>query len=356
MTILFFCRRFYPQIGGVEKHVLEISKRLVRKGYKVVVIAEYEKNTNKQNYQSPSGSATITGKIEGIEVYRIDPGSDNWFKKFRLWKELWGLRKLIKSADIIHCHDVFFWYLPFRFLYPTKKVYTTFHGYEGNSMPTRKAILMHKLAEKLSNGNICVGDFLKKWYGTKPSLVTYGAVSVPVLKRQISTDDKLIVFLGRLETETGIMEYLKTFKKLSQKHPEFKLEVLGDGSLMNEAKKYVKDNKIKVNFKGFVKNTDEFIERASYVFVSRYLGILESMMSKKYVLALYNNKIKEDYLKMAPFSGYISISSDSDELYKQLEDVLSDEKQKNIKINKAYEWVKTETWDKMVNTYLKLWS
>src|ERR1035437_840391 len=215
MTILFFARRFYPQIGGVEKHVLEIGKRLVKKGHKVIVIAELEKNTNGLDYHLTSKSATLVGKVEGIEIYRINAGKDDWFKKFRIWKELWRLKKIISKSDTIHCHDIFFWYLPFRFLFPTKKVYTTFHGYEGNYIPTKKAILMHKIAEKFSDGNICIGQFFKKWYGTKPTFISFGAAEIPNPKKLKNVDKNLIVFLGRLEKETGIMEYLKTFKKLS---------------------------------------------------------------------------------------------------------------------------------------------
>lgn len=233
MTIVFLTRRFWPQIGGVEKHVLEISKRLVKKGHKVVIITELEKNTNDRDKQSLIESARLTGKVTGIEIYHINPGNDDWFKKFRIWKELWGFRKLLSSADVVHCHDVFFWYLPFRFLYLSKKVYITFHGYEGNFIPTRKAILMHKLGEKLSKGNICIGKFFERWYGTKPTYISYGAVDEKLLKGQKVTDKKMITFVGRLEEETGIMEYLKAFKKISESG-RFKLDILGEGSLMGK--------------------------------------------------------------------------------------------------------------------------
>lgn len=355
MTILFLARRFYPQIGGVEKHVLEISKRLVKQGHKVIVVTELEKNTNGLNYHSTSESATLVGKVEGIEIYRIDVGKDDWFKKFRIWRQLWRLRELMVSADVIHCHDVFFWYLPFRFLYPFKKVFTTFHGYEGNLIPTKKAIIIHKLSEVFSFGNICIGSFFEKWYGTKPTYVSYGAAEVSVPTKQKNADKNMIVFLGRLEKETGIMDYLKAFKDASEKHKQLTLEVLGDGSLMAEAKKYTGDNQLSVNFRGFVAKTDEFIKRASFMFVSRYLGMLEAMVNKKYVLAVYNNKIKEDYLKMTPFCEFISISSNADEIYQELNKLFSDQKLTNDKIQKAYNWVKTETWEKMVKTYLTLW-
>lgn len=351
MTIVFFCRRFYPQIGGVEKHVLEISKRLVKKGHKVIVFAELEKNTNEQNYQSKLSSA----RIKGIDIYRVNPGQDDWFKKFRIWFNLLKHLKTISSADIIHCHDVFFWYLPFRFIFPFKKVYTTFHGYEGNSIPSQKAILMHKISEKLSNGNICIGHFLEKWYGTKATYISYGAVEISNSQKQIFVDKNMIVYLGRLEEEAGIMEYLKAFNKMLKKYDGLRLEVLGDGSLRGRAKNYVKENMLPVNFRGFINDTAKYLDRASFVFVSRYLGILESMASKKYVLSVYNNKIKEDYLKMTPFSDYISISANSNEIEMALDKVLSDNKQAREKTEKAFNWVKDKTWDNLVSVYLDLW-
>lgn len=349
-TIVFFARRFYPHIGGVEKHVLEIGKRLIKKGHKVIVITEYEKNTNKQNQQSLSSSATI----EGIKIIRITTGKESKLKKYKIWLELLRHVKVISSADIIHCHDIFFWYLPYRFLFPFKKVYTTFHGYEGNNIPKKKSILIHKIAEKLSWGNICIGDFFKKWYGTKPTVVTYGAADYKKNDNK-SYDNNLIVFLGRLEEETGIMEYLKAYNKISIRYKYLRLLVLGDGSQMNKAKEFVKNNKLNVEFKGFVKNIDNDLDRATFVFVSRYLGILESLMSKKYVLAIYNNEIKKDYLQMAPFSDFISIAKNSNEISIELEKYLINKKLKILKINKGYAWVKDQTWENMVNIYLQLW-
>jgi len=357
MKIVFLARRFYPEIGGVEKHVLEVGKRLVKKGHKVIVITELEKNTNGQNYHSGSKSATLAGKVAGIEIFRIDVGADDWFKKFRIWKQLWKLKKLMKTADVIHCHDIFFWYLPFRFLYPTKKVFTTFHGYEGNNIPHLKAKLMHKLAEKLSHGNICVGDFLKKWYGTKPTFVTYGAVNLNNNKTKNlklkNSKKNSIIFLGRLEEETGILEYLKALSILKGRHISLSLDVYGDGSLKVESLNYSKSHNLRVNFKGFVGNASDFIQNYEYVFCSRYLGILEAMVLQRPVFAQYNNEIKKDYLQMAPFAKYISITSDAALISNAVENYME---KKNLEVARAYLWVKNETWEKMVNLYLRLWS
>lgn len=356
MTILFFARRFYPQIGGVEKHVLEIGKRLVKKGFNVIVITENYNTSRSKNYHSKSPNAKPADQMEGIKIIRIDVGKEGKLKKFRVWMSLLKHFKVLKDADIVHCHDVFFWYLPFRFIFPFKKVYTTFHGYEGNELPTSKAIFMHKLAEKLSFGNICVGDFLKKWYKTKPTFVTYGAVDNFSKVSQEKIDKNLIMFLGRLEEETGILEYLKAFKQVNKKYKNLKLLVLGDGEKRKEAEEFTKKNMLNVKFTGFIENINEFLPRANFVFTSRYLGILESLMSKKYVLAVYNNEIMKDYLQMTPFSSFISISKNYSEISAELEKYLTEPALKNERIGKGYDWVKDKTWDYMVNLYLNLWN
>src|SRR3989344_274253 len=351
MTILFFSRLFYPHIGGVEKHVLEISRPLVKKRYSVTVLTEkFERNL------------LNTDEIDGIKILRIDSGRENWFKKFRVWKNLWRYRKLIKKSDIIHIHDVFFWYLPFKFLYPLRKVFTTFHGYEGDAIPGIKARLMHKIAEVLSGGNICVGDFLKKWYGTKPNYVTYGAVEILPIntnttnKYQLANKRFKIVFLGRLEEETGIMEYLKALLMLKNKGVMFDLTVLGDGKLRKNAEKFSKNNKINAEFKGFVGNTDKYFRGCDFVFVSRYLGILEALAYKKFVFAHHNNLIKKDYLEMTPFAKFISISSDYKQLTLSIEYFLKNEAEKENMINNGYDWVKEKTWDNLVNMHISLWN
>ena len=167
MKIVFITPSFYPSIGGVEKHVFEISKRLVEKGNEVTVLTETSstfKASKKRIYQSISRSDSVGLKSEQpvkssylttkthnmIRIYYFTFGRHGWAKKFRIWLTLFRYKNLIEDADIVHCHDVFIWYLPFRFLFPRKKIFTTFHGYE--SYPIKKrAIIIRKISEILSN-------------------------------------------------------------------------------------------------------------------------------------------------------------------------------------------------------------
>ena len=147
MKILFLTRRAWPEIGGVEKHVREVSLELQKKGHQVKVVSE--KDINYPHI-----------KLIGL---------------FAIWVWLFKNRKLIEDSDVIHVHDIFVWYLPFRFLYIQKPVYTTFHGWEGVWPIPLMNIFQKWLAAKLSMGTIAVGDYIEKYYGVKASRITYGA-------------------------------------------------------------------------------------------------------------------------------------------------------------------------------------
>src|SRR3989344_6830519 len=169
MTIIFLCRLFYPHIGGVEKHVFEISKRLRRQGHKIIIIAE--KDTTSSVGSLPK---SIQKELRFFSIHYIFVKDTKWLKKFIIWKWLWKHKKLLSKADIIHCHDVFFWYLPFRFLYSRKPVYTTFHGWEGTWPIPWRNIVYKRLASRLSWGTIAVGKYIEKYYGVKVSRIIYG--------------------------------------------------------------------------------------------------------------------------------------------------------------------------------------
>ncbi len=337
MKILFFARLFYPYIGGVEKHVLEISKILRKKGHKIIVVTEqYEKNL------------PLVQSYEGVLIYRMPVGSDNWFKKFRIWKWLWQNRSLISNSNVIHCHDVFFWYLPFRFIFPNKKVFTTFHGYESYPI-SKKAIVQRKIAEILSAGNICIGDFIKKWYGTKADYVIYGGVSIAKsqkskVKSQNNSSKIKIILIGRLEDDIGIETYLEVLRILKTNRVNVLFEAFGDGVLRKEVQEYGKVH-------GFVSDLTSSIKKADVIFTSSYLTILESLANKKPVIAVYDNDLKKDYLLISPFKKYIYIENSVSKITEMLTSKVFNTK----KIEEGYSWVQNQTWESIVDTYLNLW-
>lgn len=350
MTILFMSRLFYPHIGGVEKHVMELSKKLTAKGHKITIITENIKSTKTDSPLDKGESGGISS-INGIKIIRITVGNNSWLKKFKIWIQLWKLRKLMTTSDIIHCHDVFFWYLPFRFLFPFKKVYTTFHGYESYPIK-KKAIIIRKISEKLSYGNICIGDFMKKWYGAKPDYVSYGAVDTNIIQQNKDPKHSIkesAFFFGRLDEQTGILTYIKIFEKLLKKYPRFKFLVMGEGKYKNQINK-------KISIIDFQNNPEKYYQKYHFAFISRYLSILEAIASKHLVFAVYDNPVKEDYLKLSPVAKYIVIEKDADLLSEKIIFYLNHPEQEIKLVNDAYNWVKKYTWETMAELYLSLWS
>lgn len=344
MQIVFLARNFYPHLGGVEKHVLKISEILVRK-HRVTVITE------KTNKNDPDEEV-----YKNIHIKRISITSSEKNKKYEIWKYLLRNFDILRSADVIHVHDVFFWYLPFRFIFLRKKVFVTFHGYEGDSLPSRKAILSHKIAENLSRGNICVGDYLRKWYGTKPDYVTYGAVDKA--RNQAERPLRNIIkalYVGRLEPEAGILDYLVILRSLKSEGLNLKLTVLGDGGQRKVAERFVKRHKLDVVFRGFVKDTESFLPGADLVFTSRYLGTLEAMNYRRAVFCVYNNEIKKDCFVMSPFREYIYQSYNPSDLALELLQSLKDKKGRQKRIEMGYNYAHRQTWEKLTKIYLRLW-
>lgn len=364
MKILFFTQSFYPNIGGVEKHVEEVSKVLMKKGNKVTVVSEqifngniekipnYQKicksDINRSNNKNTDKSASIPYfKYKNIEVIYLNFGKNGWFKKFRIWWQLWKNRSLIYNSDLIHCHDVFIWYLPFRLIFYNKPVFTTFHGYE--SYPIRKrAIIVRKISENLSWGNICIGDFIKKWYRTNPTYVSYGAVRIKGQESKVK-NQRSAIFIGRLDEQTGVLTYKDAVKIIKKNIADFKLTVIGDGKFKSKIKGRG------LSILGFKDDPILYLGSHRFAFVSRYLSILEAMAKKKLVFAVYDNPVKKDYLKMSPFAKFIVISNTSSNLAEKVLYFLDHPEEEKKLVNRAFTWVHNQTWEKMAVLYLKLW-
>lgn len=334
-TILFFSKSYYPAIGGVEKHIEELAKILKKEGFLLTIITEqYEKSL-------PLYEKTLTAVI-----YRIPISRNIFLKKFYIWKWMLLNFSLVIKADIIHIHDVFYWILPYRIFIPFKKVYMTFHGYEG--YPVKKRwIISRKIAEYLTNGNICVGDFMRKWYFTTPSTVIYGAVS-PITKNEKPKTENA-VFFGRLDDQTGILEYLEAYTIIKKIYPKFSLTIVGEGRLRNKISKGIR-------VEGFARDIDHIISKHRFIFVSRYLSMLEALVQGREIIAVYDNPIKRDYLLMSPFKKYVSIAGNGREI---ADLVIKSLKNPNLNQKRTKEgkiWAQNSTWTKIAKKYIKLWN
>lgn len=281
MKILFISNHKYPHIGGVEKHIFEVEERLRSRGHIVKVISSED----------------------------IEPKNVKLFGLLNIWLWLFKNKKYIEESDIIQIHDVFIWYLPFVFIYPFKKVYTTHHGWEGKYPIPLWNILNKRISNKLVKGSISVGSYIDKYYGIKSNIYIYGGVNET--KLSFKKVKNSIIYLGRLEKDTGIIKFFKWLEENDFKHT---VTFVGDGSLRNTCKKYG-------DVVGNTFNINKYLDQAEYCVPAGYLSYLEALSRKCKIITFADNPLKEDYWKEI----------------KKIKNTLP-------------------SWDDVTNKYIKLWS
>ena len=257
MKILFISRLYHPHLGGVEKHVREVSKELIKKGHRLTVLTEkYDRNLKNEE------------TVDKVKIVRFSYPQIKLFGLLSIWKYIFQNRKIIVNADIVHCHDVFIWYLPFRLLYPKKKVYVTFHGWEGIWPIPWKNIMIRRLSAKLSKGLITVAKGTAKHYGIKSDKIIYGATSkISNIDYRNKKDKHKIVFVGRLNKDNGILSFFEWLRK----HKKYNVDFVGDGDLKDQCKKYGVVH-------GYTDSTP-FMKEAAICVPGGYLSFIEA---KKY--------------------------------------------------------------------------
>ncbi len=347
MRILALVSVFLPHIGGVERHVYNVGRELTARDHQVTIITT--------QHRADLAEHEV---MDGMDVWRMSISGAEGNTRLAIWSWLWRHRDLIAEANVVHCHDsgtLIAWYLPFRFIYFAKPVYLTFHGFEEFPL-RRKTIWFRKLAERLAWGNICIGHYIGKWYGTKPSFVIYGGVDLPIeaSNQPVKSD---AIFVGRLEEDTGVLEYLDAMRIVKAKHGiNLKLELCGDGALRAEIQRRVIQSGLDVNLHGSVENPQDYLRRGRYAFVSGYLAILEAMINKRLVFAIYSNPLKRDYLLMMPGAeSMMVVAGSAEELAEKLAYYRWHPEQTAWLIENAYQWAKEQTWAKVADTYLALY-
>ena len=285
MKILFLAQHKWPHVGGVEKHIGEVSKWL----------------------RFSSAIKVKGGRVTIISSEDIKYPKIKYLGLLYIWYWLWKNRDIIKRSDLVHIHDVFIWYLPFRFIYPSKKVFTTFHGWEGIWPIPWKNILQKRIAAKLSAGTIAVGKYIEKYYGIKANHIVYGGTSI-IRMAEVKKIRNSVVFLGRLEKDTGVLKFLKRLDDFKYRNVTF----VGDGPLRKMCEKYGK-------VIGFT-DPVPYLKKAEYCIPAGYLSYIEAKQFGCKILVFPNNPLKKDYWseieKNKTFPTWTDIANEYLTLYK----------------------------------------
>lgn len=297
--VLMITPSYLPNLGGVERHVFNITRELSHEYQIDLLVTRRERDEKVINYRDH------INKIFNINLIKM-----RYMNYFYLpFRSILLLPKFL-NYKIIHVHDFSLFYLlilpvlPFLKIFGTK-VFITFHGWEGRFPPKKIIIFLRIMAEKLSYRSILVGDFIQKWYlASKNAIVTYGGVKgtydrkIDALSIRENKIQNHFALFGRLEIDSNCTFLINLFIDLAIENPSLSLTVLGDGSLKKSLIDKVKEAQIynRVRFLGFINDPSPFLLKSKYIFTSGYLGILESLHAGAFVISSYDNPLKKDYL------------------------------------------------------------
>lgn len=339
MQVIHLANSYRPHIGGVETHLQHLIQIHAKKKITSIVLTPID--------ESFSQTKNEENAFEKVFRFPVSHRS-GWMYKLSVWRGIWRQKQFLLSSELIHVHDVFWWLIPFLPLLWLRKipVYMTFHGYEGSEKPRWNQVFWHMVANMFSQGSICIGGFHQKWYHVRPTFVSFGAATPP--SKSKSKKKNAAIYLGRLSTDVGILQYLEALVILKKMKITIEMDVYGDGPLRFQAESFVKKHRLKVHFFGFQLNASKHLSKYQYAFVSRHLAIIEALAAGSVSIAQYSNEIKHDYLKLSPVAQWISIAKTPEEIAQEI--------QKNIRLNNAaVTWAKKQTWQSLADLYLQLW-
>ncbi len=241
--ILIFAAHFYPCLGGYEKAIYELSRRLIEKGYEIDVIT------------CSTEGASVNEEVDGIRIYKL-PSWDILGGTYPIPKPIAATFKILfklsrKRFDLVNTHTRFFSTSLLGLIFAKIKRTALVHTEHG----ARHSILSNKLIEaigeiydhtigsliiKSASRNIGISeaacDFLKH-LGAKDTIVIPNGVDTDVfrkvetdLAKSLGLDGAIVItFVGRLIYAKGVQELISAFPKIKEAIPKAKLLIVGDG-------------------------------------------------------------------------------------------------------------------------------
>lgn len=318
--ILIFSHEFPPMQGGEGTYAYELAKALNQLKFEVHILAGNVLNNN-SNYKIIDNEL----REKGISITRHD-----WINKDKFWFITWRkifLDYLKKFAPFDNIFFANFSALVVGHRLPKKilnsfKYTTTLHGddifyFFSNRKFFKSLILINHFKKNYffqrSQCNICVSKQAKNYLFNytkkiKVSIVHHGIEEKAITSLPKIEKKKKFVFIypSRFDKMKGQKEWIDMVDKSKQLKEKIFTIFIGDGSEKKKLEKYVKQKKLKDNFKflgaiprnkllGYIKKSNLVISLSNYASETFGIIILEAMMLKKPII-LFNRPMLKTIL------------------------------------------------------------
>ncbi len=359
--------------GGIENAIVTLANTLVSK-YNVEILSVY------RLYNEPVYK--LDEKVKVSYISNIKPNKKEmmyYLKKKNFSMFLKGIGQSIKTGfvkyiktpdvlrkintDVIVSTRTVHNFLISKFVSNDIKKIAWEHNHHNNKKKYINSLV--KSCKNIDN-LVLVSNELSEFYkGYLGSKVVYIPNCLDKMPSKLSKlDSKNLVAIGRLSKEKGFDDLLKLFKKISIKHPDWKLNIVGDGMEKNNLLDLAKELKLgdKVVFHGY-QNKDYInnilLESSIYVMTSHTesfgLVLIEAMSYGvpciSYTSAQGANEIISD-----GETGYLIKNRSEDEMIEKIELLIENEKLRNklgknarLKSKNYSNEVILDKWSKIIN-------
>jgi glycosyltransferase involved in cell wall biosynthesis len=388
MKVIFTTSHFYPSVGGLENHCLNIGKRLVQRGHNTLVAS-----TTLVGLRATRSFRNFS--IKGMKVRRFVPfpflapffAPGRWSTSFAPGMSFFLMNEVLK-CDLIHAHgygffptDLSAWISKIR----KKPLVITLHGFhpdylalmknispieEMQLMPYFKVIARRSL--EIADAIIALTphekNILQSYYqipAKKIAVIPNGInlkdfLKSPMkneFKKRFNLKENVILFVGAIRKEKGLLKLIHAIPGIINEFPQTSFVLIGKDwgfkkYLQQEGKRLGIEHHI--HFLGVV-NTSLLREslRACDIFVnpSKYesfgISLLEAMASGKPIIATNVGGIP--YIVRNGKNGIIVKQGDHEALAEAIKKLLSSSELQKQMGEHGLQFSKKYGWDNVVS-------
>lgn len=362
--------------GGIERCIVSLANVLCDK-YDVEIAVCYKL------FDKPAFSVDDRVKIKYLNKKNIVPNKEAFKKAWKnkkiisIIKEGFFSLKVLhlrkrnminyikksKSDIIISTRDIFNYWLSDYGKEKTMKIGWEHNHFHENLTYASNIVNSAKMLDYL----VLVSSDLKNFYEKELKKSNCTCVYIPnsidkLPSKVASLENKRLVSVGRLSPEKGYLDLLKIYTQLNKEHPDWTLDIIGDGEEREKLENYIKENELEnyVTLHGFQGKDyiDEILHNSSVYLMTSYTEsfgiVLIEAMSHGVPCVAFDSAEGAREIIQSGNNGYLVKNRNFDAYVLKIKSLI-EKKEERIRIGKlARESVKQYTGDKVGSEWISL--
>ena len=214
---------------------------------------------------------------------------------------------------------------------------------------------------------VLVSNELKKFYKKELRKSSCKCVYIPnvldsIPKKCSSLKEKKLVSVGRLSPEKGYMDLLTIYNKLSKKHTNWTLDIIGDGEEREKLENYIKNHNLenKVTLHGFQNKEyiDKILNKSSIYLMTSHtesfgIVLIEAMSHGLPCIAFSSAEGARELIDSGK-TGYLIKNRNFKAYIKKVEDLMKSEEIRKKIGKEGRNSIKKYTGEEVINKWLNI--